>query len=65
MDRDGFCSYTIVAFLIRELLMNQSVLCSINLPNEITIAAMEAARRGEVEYFATPEELLKALDSAT
>jgi len=54
-----------VAFLIRELLMNQSILCSINLPNEITIAAMEAARRGEVEYFATPEELLKALDSAT
>lgn len=44
--------------------MNRSVLSSVNLPNEVTIAAMKAARRGEVECFATLAELLKALYSA-
>ena len=48
VDMDGFCSYTIGTFLIRESLMNRPALCSVNLPNEITITAMEAARRGEV-----------------
>ncbi|MFC2406841.1 MAG: hypothetical protein ACFNTM_04080 [Cardiobacterium sp.] len=42
--------------------MNQSIAIPANIPNEITVAAMEAARRGEVEHFATLEELLKALD---
>ena len=42
--------------------MNQSTAIPENLPNETTVAAMEAAVRGEVVHFATLEELLKALD---
>ncbi|MFC2753153.1 MAG: hypothetical protein ACFN9G_07465 [Cardiobacterium sp.] len=42
--------------------MNQPISFPANIPNKTTIAAMEAARRGEVEHVATLEELLKALD---
>ena len=51
-------------FYYGVIFMNQSIPFPANLPNETTVAAMEAARRGEVEHFATPEELFKALDTA-
>ena len=49
-------------FYYGVIFMNQPISFPANLPNETTVAAMEAARRGEVEHFATLEELLKALD---
>jgi len=49
-------------FTTEPFFMNQPISFPANIPNKTTIAAMEAARRGEVEHVATLEELLKALD---
>ena len=49
-----------IRLFLRQVSVTQSIPFPINAPNETTVAAMEAARRGEVEHFATPEELLES-----
>ena len=63
-ERLGIKPSQAIRLFLRQVSVTQSIPFAVNLPNETTIAAMEAARRGEVEHFATPEDLLKALDAA-
>lgn len=63
-ERLGIKPSQAIRLFLRQVSVTQSIPFAVNLPNDTTIAAMEAARRGEVEHFATPEDLLKALDAA-
>lgn len=63
-ERLGIKPSQAIRLFLRQVSVTQSIPFAVNLPNETTVAAMEAARRGEVEHFATPEDLLKALDAA-
>ena len=63
-ERLGIKPAQAIRLFLRQVSVTQSIPFPVSAPNETTVAAREAARRGEVEHCATPEELFKALDTA-
>lgn len=52
-----------IRLFLRQVSATQSIPFAINTPNAETVAALQAAERGEVEHYANVGELMTALNT--